>query len=1420
MKSANNIQPDYLFETSWEVCNKVGGIHTVVGTKAKTVVQKMGDHYILIGPDLMRENPNIEFEQDNELYKAWHGVAYNEGLRIKIGRWKVAGSPVVMLVDMSSFIGRKDELLALLWEDYKVDSISGGWDYVEPVLFGYAAALVVESFVKFYARPEEKVVAHFHEWMTSSGALYLHKNDPAIATVFTTHSTVTGRSIAGNGYPLYGPLHSYNADQMASQLGVQAKHSIEKAAAHNIDAFTTVSEITADECNAMLGVDVTGVTPNGFEDDFVFKGDQYDIKRREAREILIRVAETTTQAKFEGDPMIVAISGRYEFKNKGIDEFIDSLALLRDDSELQREILAYIMVPCWNHGARRDLQLKLADPKNNSIDDRNISITTHYLGDPDGDPVIGHLRKNDMLDAKGKVRVIFVPCYLNGNDDIFNKPYYDLLVGMDVTVFPSYYEPWGYTPLESIAFGVPTITTSLAGFGRWVEHHVEGDHTGVTVIERNDTNSSELTSAIASTLASYAAMTPQEMNDVRVKATQLSAIALWKNLFINYENIYTMAIEKASQRSANIHPDGGETHEQITFLSQQLAPGSHPNWTRMVVERAIPEKLHRLEELTKNLWWSWNDTARRLFESIDGELWNGCERNPIALLDALTLTRLKELAADEKFLAELDSVYSEFKSYMAAKDGGKRPKIAYFSMEYGLHASLKIYSGGLGILAGDYLKESSDKNVPMTAVGLLYRYGYFTQRLSNAGEQEASYEAQNFDKLPISAVRDENGEWKTVQVAYPGRTVTARLWRCDVGRTELYLMDTDHELNLPEDRSITHHLYGGDWDNRLKQELLLGIGGIRLLETLGVKSDVYHCNEGHAAFISMERASIFIRENDLSFSEALEAVRSSSLFTTHTPVPAGHDAFDEGMIRQYMWHYPERLNITWEQLVNLGKTHPNNPSEKFSMSVLASNFSQEVNGVSWLHGEVSKEILGDMWPGYMHDELHIGYVTNGVHFPTWTASRLKDMYYKCFGEAFRNGDYSKTNWDKIYTMDDTELWNARLYLKERLVKLIRRRVADPMQFRFDSPRQLVTIQENLKSDVLTIGFARRFATYKRAHLLFTNMERLAALVNNEQRPVQFVFAGKAHPADKAGQDLIKRIVEVSKMPQFVGKIIFLQNYDMELARRMVQGVDVWLNTPTRPLEASGTSGEKAVMNGVMHFSVLDGWWVEGYKEGAGWMLPLESTFSDQRFQDELDAEMVYATIEDQIVPAYYDRDKNGLSKTWIDTIKRCIAEVASNFTTNRMMQDYEDRFYGKLHARHQTIVANDFALAREIAAWKRRVSRSWDNVKVLDTRQYDPSHEAIIMGQQYAMEVTLDIDGLRPEDIGVEILIANAISPGEKVKINNVVQFEITSIEGSIVKYRLLSAPERTGSFDSAIRIYAKNDKLPHRQDFALVKWA
>ena len=1410
------LAPDYLFEVSWEVCNKIGGIHTVVSTKAPVMTRRYGNRYVLIGPDLRHEGGNPEFEEDPSLLQSWRRSLYGEGVRVRAGRWRIEGSPLVVLVDFTSLFARKDEILKRLWEEYRVDSISGQWDYVEPLLFGYAAGMTIASHAKTFAAASEKVVAHFHEWMTAAGGLYLRRHAPYTTTVFTTHATVLGRCIAGNGLPLYADLSKFHPDELARRFNVVAKHSLEKAAANYHDAFLTVSDITANECKYLLGREVDGVTPNGFEDGFVWRGEEFDRRRAAARGALIRVAEACLGRKYGREPLIVGTSGRYEFRNKGIDVFLESLKQLAQRDTAGREVLAIIAVPAATVGMRVDLQAHLQDPSN-PIDPAQKRFLTHNIENEAWDAVCQSIEGSILSTASSRVKVLFVPTYLTGNDGIFNMPYYDLFAGMDLTVFASYYEPWGYTPLESVAFGVPTVTTTLSGFGMWVAK--QSHHNGVDIVRRDDYNEREVALELTETIERYLSASPEEYAALSSAAQEVSRTALWSKLYNQYEKAYEEAIENSISRTNRVIADGGSRDEQINFVRQQLI-SNRPSWHRLMVEKSIPERLKPLDELARNLWWCWTPGARDLFEYADENLWVEVDRNPIVLLDKLPVERLEELSTDNGFLEKMDAVYAQFKEYMSEKPSPESAKIAYFSMEYGLHSSLKIYSGGLGILAGDYLKEASDRNVPMAAVGLLYRYGYFTQRLSAQGEQEAAYEAQNFTKLPISPVRDEDGNWISIQVALPGRTLSARVWKCQVGRTDLYLLDADYEANLEEDRQVTYYLYGGDWENRLKQEILLGVGGIRALVKMGIKQQVYHCNEGHAAFIGIERIRNLIAKKRLSFSEALEVVRSSSLFTTHTPVPAGHDAFPEEMLRQYMSHYPDVLGITWDQFINLGKTNPNDHNEKFSMSVLACNLSQEVNGVSWLHGEVSKDILGNMWPGYFKNELHIGYVTNGVHFPTWTASNLRRLYAKYFADGFEGHTYDIPAWQKVHRIEDATLWRERMALKERLVKHIRKRYSDPTQVRLESPRQMVQVTESIKPDVLTIGFARRFATYKRAYLLFTNLDRLSAIVNNKEHPVQFIFAGKAHPNDKPGQDLIKRIVEVSSMPEFLGKIVFLQNYDMELARRMVQGVDVWLNTPTRPLEASGTSGEKCVMNGVMQFSVLDGWWVEGYKEGAGWQLPMERTYADQRYQDELDAELIYNTIEEQIVPLYYDRAEDGIPHRWVGSVKRCIADIASNFTTNRMLIDYEERFYNKLAKRKESMLADNYMLARRIAAWKRKVSAAWDSVRILDVKRAEIESEAIFVGSKYRFEIELDIADLSKEDIGAELVVAKQIEAGRAANVVETRQLELKSVEGSRIRMALDYAPQRTGSFDVALRVYPRNENLPHRMDFALVKWA
>ncbi len=843
----------------------------------------------------------------------------------------------------------------------------------------------------------------------------------------------------------------------------------------------------------------------------------------------------------------------------------------------------------------------------------------------------------------------------------------------------------------------------------------------------------------------------------------------------------------------------------------------NPTWKSVMVTRQLPTALRGLETLCKNLWWCWNDDAKALFKSIDSDLWHKSGHNPMVILDKVSIKRYNELAKDGEFLGRLSAVMANFNSYMAAKSDRKDPSVAYFCMEYGLDTSLKIYSGGLGILAGDYLKETSDMNVNLVAVGLLYRYGYFTQRVTPQGNQVAEYEAQDFLKIPAAPVLNEDGSWKIIKVALPGRDMSARIWKVAVGRTDLYLLDTDFEGNRPEDRQVTHQLYGGDWENRLKQELLLGIGGVRTLRALGLNPTIYHYNEGHAAFAGLERLREYMQEQHLGFDEAMELVRASGLFTTHTPVPAGHDAFDNAMVGNFLGYYPGSIGIDWRTFMQLGKINPDDDNEKFSMSVLAANMSQNVNGVSMLHGKVSQEILADMYPGYLPEELYISYVTNGVHYPTWAAKEWKALHAKVFGPEFATHHYDKNCFEGVYKLSDQEVWKVRTTLKTDLINVIRERLSDPQLSAHYTPSQVVTIKERLRDDVLTIGFARRFATYKRATLLFSDLDRLDAIVNNPERPVQFIFAGKAHPADKMGQDLIKQIIEISKQDRFLGRIIFVPGYDITVAKRLVQGVDVWLNNPTRPLEASGTSGEKAAMNGVMHFSVLDGWWVEGYKQGAGWALPLESVYEDNNYQNELDSATIYTTIENEIAPAYYDKNSDGVSPEWVGYIKNTIAMVAKDFTTNRMLTDYCNQYYIPQNERYHKLAADEAKLAHEIAAWKNLVSQEWNNIRVVANSELDPTY-ILSEADKMKVSVSLDLGRLKPEDVGVEVLFVTTDKKGQS-HIQEVRTLDFVSFENGVSTFESAIVPERTGMYQVVKRVYPKNALLPHRQDFPIVKW-
>lgn len=840
-----------------------------------------------------------------------------------------------------------------------------------------------------------------------------------------------------------------------------------------------------------------------------------------------------------------------------------------------------------------------------------------------------------------------------------------------------------------------------------------------------------------------------------------------------------------------------------------------PQWQEITVKSVLPEELKCLDEIAHNVWWAWNYEARDLFRDLDSELYHEVNHNPVLLLERLSYERKEEIVKDKALMKRINNLYAMFREYMDVKPNANRPSVAYFSMEYGLNHVLKIYSGGLGMLAGDYLKEASDSNVDMCAVGFLYRFGYFTQSLSMDGQQIAKYESQNFNSLPLVRQLDKDGNPLVVDVPYTNYQVHAYVWCVNVGRIKLYLLDTDNEMNSEFDKPITHSLYGGDWENRLKQEILLGIGGVLTLKKLGITKDIYHCNEGHAALCNLQRLCDYI-ENGLTFNQAMELVRASSLYTVHTPVPAGHDYFDEGLFGKYMGGYPAKLGITWDEFIGMGRNNPDDHGEKFCMSVFACNTCQEVNGVSKLHGWVSQKMFSPIWKGYYPEENHVGYVTNGVHFPTWTVTEWRKLYAKYFDKSFMGDQSNQSIWEAIYNVPDKEIWETRMALKQKLVDYIRLQFRETWLKNQGDPSRVVSLLEKINPNALMIGFCRRFATYKRAHLLFTDLDRLAKIVNDPEHPVLFLFSGKAHPADGAGQGLIKKIYEISQRPEFLGKIIFLENYDFQLARRLVSGVDIWMNTPTRPLEASGTSGEKAEMNGVVNLSVLDGWWLEGYREGAGWALTEKRTYQNQGYQDKLDAATIYSLLEREIIPLYYNTNADGYSEEWIKVIKNSIAQIAPHYTMKRQLDDYYDKFYNKEAARFKTLVADNNKLAKDIAQWKEAVAERWDSIKVVSAEWNIPS-TGIEMGKNYTLKYVIDEQGL-DDAVGLELVSICQDKNGEE-RISNIIPFKVVSHNGNYYTFEGELESNNAGIFKTAVRMYPKSDKLPHRQDFCYVRW-
>ena len=849
-------------------------------------------------------------------------------------------------------------------------------------------------------------------------------------------------------------------------------------------------------------------------------------------------------------------------------------------------------------------------------------------------------------------------------------------------------------------------------------------------------------------------------------------------------------------------------------------------FNKITVNPQLPKRIEKLSEISNNLWWSWNTEFLRLFKTIDNDLWETCEKNPVKFLKQVSQERLEAVSKNVEFLKEYDKLARQFEDYMNSKNTwfannypeNKNDLIAYFSAEYGLDRTIPIYSGGLGILSGDHLKSASDLGIPLVAVGLLYKNGYFHQKINGYGDQETEYINIELSNLPINPVKDKNGEDLIIYVKFPKRRLYLKVWQINVGRIKLYLLDSDIEKNNPEDRDVTLRLYGGDQEMRIRQEIVLGMGGTNLLtRALGLNPTIYHMNEGHSAFLILELIKNIIRDKQVSFDVARDIASSKTVFTTHTPVPAGNDIFPLDLVDKYFKDFWPRLGLDREEFLRLGMKPSQMLEPGFNMGILALKVAGKKNGVSKLHGAVSRELFGDVWPDIAANESPITYVTNGIHTCSWLSPKLKELYNKYLMPYWQDNIHEDKVWEKINNIPDKTLWETHQDRKEKLLKLVKDNTTQRLRRSGYSYEEINEITSKLNPNALTIGFARRFATYKRATLIFKDLERITQILNNSEKPVQLIFAGKAHPADKEGQDLIKRIHEISMMPQFKGKIFLLENYNIAMSQYLVSGVDVWLNNPRRPMEASGTSGQKASVNGVINFSVLDGWWAEGYNQENGWTIGTNAEYNSYEEQDIADSQSMYRTLEDKIIPTYYNKNEEGISPKWIRIMKNSIISTGGKYSTARMLVDYTNNLYMPLCNLTKKYYKNVDTVA-EYNLWKKNLYINWKDIKITQTNNLD--NITIDAGNNIEVKCEVELPNVDLDNITVECYYGKILDNGIVENVS-IIPMKLTEKDEESKKYEYTTKIELKtgGNYGYTFRVMPKHEMLLDAENLNLVKW-
>lgn len=851
-------------------------------------------------------------------------------------------------------------------------------------------------------------------------------------------------------------------------------------------------------------------------------------------------------------------------------------------------------------------------------------------------------------------------------------------------------------------------------------------------------------------------------------------------------------------------------------------------FNKITVNPQLPKNINRLQEIANNLWWSWNTEFLRLFKKIDKDLWEQVDKNPVKFLKRVSQEKLEEVANNDKFVKEYNKIVRNFDDYMKSKDTwfnkkyseNKNDLIAYFSAEYGLDQTIPIYSGGLGILSGDHLKSASDLGIPLVGIGLLYKNGYFTQKIER-GMQKSEYINIDLEDLPINPVKNEKGEDVIIHVKFPKRRLYLKVWEINVGRIKLYLMDSDIENNNPEDRDVTLRLYGGDQEMRIRQEIVLGMAGVRLLKELGLKPTIYHMNEGHSSFLILELIKDIIEEKHLSFETARDITSAKTVFTTHTPVPAGNDIFPIALVEKYFKEFWPKLNIEKEEFLKLGMKPCEELENGFNMGILALKVAGKKNGVSKLHGAVSRELFGEVWPNIAANESPITYVTNGIHTCSWLAQNLKELYNEYLSTAtnpyWQDKLYIDDTWKRIQNIPNNKLWDAHLERKRKLIELIKDNTTNRLRRSGVGYEEIREITSKINENDLIIGFARRFATYKRATLIFNDLERITNLLNDEKKPVRLVFAGKAHPADKEGQDLIKYIHELSMKPQFKGKVFLLENYNIATSRYLVSGVDVWLNNPRRPMEASGTSGQKASVNGVINFSVLDGWWAEGYNQTNGWSIGTDDEYNSYYEQDIADSSSIYKTLENKIIPMFYNKNSNGISEEWLQTMKNSIITTGGKYSTARMLVDYVDKLYIPL-INVTNKYYSDLNNASNYTVWKKEIYNNWKNITI----EQDGNPEDINIDAGNCIEVSCNVTlpNINIENVSVEVYCGKISDEGTVIDVI-VEPMKLVKVEEEYRRYYYTAKLKLStgGNYGYTFRVMPKHEMLLESSNLNLVKW-